>query len=76
MKTVRDLLIKNLPESVYKKAVANCTRSLDEKVLDGEYDDNVIVSNTSTPLTAAFIWSHSKEGYDYWKDINQQYFPR
>jgi hypothetical protein len=63
MKTVVQYLVKNLPNEVLTKAIKNSTIK----------ELNTPISEVNA-LIQAFVWSDTKEGENFWKHVNQNYF--
>jgi hypothetical protein len=65
MKTVRQHLIEKLTPELYEKAMANV---LNEPGLDDK------VSSPAGAIASAFVWSMSKEKYDFWDKVFDDLF--
>ena len=65
MKTVRQHLIEKLTPELYDKAIANV---IHEPGLDDE------VSSPAGAIASAFVWSMSKEKYDFWDKVFDELF--
>jgi hypothetical protein len=44
---------------------------LEERIIQGDAGTYRPVSEVMMCLLGAFIWNDSKEGFDYWNDINR-----
>lgn len=60
MKTVKEHLNDNLTPELYDKAIANV-------ISIGGLEDNY--SSPAGALASAFVWTLSKEGYDFWENV-------
>lgn len=69
--TIREYFIANLEpadaESIISQAIVNIDTPYDAqplKIIDTGYFSN--------PLSQVILWSGTREGYEYWRDLNKQ----